>query len=490
VRWLPRTILCTLAALLGACFNPTYPDDLTCSPEGTCPPGQTCNMATQTCRDEAPGPDTLDGGGRVDAEPTGNCPTGFEDPDDDDVCTDIDECARGTDSCHPRASCTNTQGSFTCQCDPGFSGNGVLCSDIDECGAGFDDCDVYATCTNTLGSYACACNTGWTGDGRSCVDIDECVGGACDVHATCTNTPGSYTCACNAGWTGDGWSCVDTDECASGPCDVNATCTNTPGSYACACNGGWTGDGWSCVDIDECASAPCPVGSSCVNTPGGYSCTPPTGGCAHDICVTGDKLDAAACPPCVASICAADSYCCNTSWDSICVGEVSSICGLSCASCPAEPDPIVTIGAPVTSGSTTAAGNHSTPSCSSSSTAPEILHVLTFPGRLDSLSVNTFGSSYDTVLYLRSSCAAGAADLACSDDASGLQSEVILSNVNTATLYLYVDGFSGSVGAYTLNIAGVIGASEPCNPGQVSAGMFTCAVGTCTDPGSGFKCGP
>ena len=39
---------------------------------------------------------------------------------------DIDECM--TDySCHSNASCTNTLGSFTCTCNTGYSGDGMMC---------------------------------------------------------------------------------------------------------------------------------------------------------------------------------------------------------------------------------------------------------------------------------------------------------------------------------------------------------------------------
>ena len=42
-------------------------------------------------------------------------------------CVDIDEC--NTQSpCHASALCTNTLGSFTCACNPGYSGNGVTCN--------------------------------------------------------------------------------------------------------------------------------------------------------------------------------------------------------------------------------------------------------------------------------------------------------------------------------------------------------------------------
>lgn len=42
--------------------------------------------------------------------------------------TDVNECTMGTDNCHPNALCTNTRGSFLCQCRAGFEGDGVICT--------------------------------------------------------------------------------------------------------------------------------------------------------------------------------------------------------------------------------------------------------------------------------------------------------------------------------------------------------------------------
>ena len=42
-----------------------------------------------------------------------------------------------------------------------------LISDINECQLE-NNCHVAATCTNTDGSYTCACNSGFTGDGIEC----------------------------------------------------------------------------------------------------------------------------------------------------------------------------------------------------------------------------------------------------------------------------------------------------------------------------------
>ena len=43
-----------------------------------------------------------------------------------------------------------------------------LNADIDECSGGTDNCAVDATCMDTDGSYTCTCNTGYSGDGITC----------------------------------------------------------------------------------------------------------------------------------------------------------------------------------------------------------------------------------------------------------------------------------------------------------------------------------
>jgi hypothetical protein len=70
------------------------------------------------------------------------------------------------------------------------------------------------------------------------------------------------------------------------------------------------------------------------------------GGCAHDLCTPGDKLDAS-CNSCVHDICDKDPYCCNggylsyystePEWDARCIAEVAAYCGGS--SCAPPPGP-------------------------------------------------------------------------------------------------------------------------------------------------------
>ncbi|WP_437893729.1 FG-GAP-like repeat-containing protein [Sorangium sp. So ce124] len=247
------------------------------------------------------------------------------------TCTDVDECALGTDNCDANAACTNTPGSFTCACNAGYSGDGVTCTDVDECALGTDNCDANAACTNTPGSFTCACDAGYSGDGVTCTDADECALGTdnCGANAACTNTPGSFTCACDAGYSGDGVTCTDVDECAAATanCDVNATCTNTAGSYTCACNLGYSGDGATCAEIDECAPNPCQNDGTCTDGLSSYTCEcAPTyegtnceacqgtladcNGLTSDGCEANVQSDASHCGGCN-SACAAGQICSN-----------------------------------------------------------------------------------------------------------------------------------------------------------------------------------
>ena len=44
----------------------------------------------------------------------------------------------------------------------------ILSSDIDECSADSSPCDENAGCTNSDGSYSCTCKQGFTGEGTVC----------------------------------------------------------------------------------------------------------------------------------------------------------------------------------------------------------------------------------------------------------------------------------------------------------------------------------
>ena len=43
------------------------------------------------------------------------------------VFSDIDECTTAVHNCNAKAACGNTEGTFTCTCNDGYTGDGVNC---------------------------------------------------------------------------------------------------------------------------------------------------------------------------------------------------------------------------------------------------------------------------------------------------------------------------------------------------------------------------
>jgi len=170
------------------------------------------------------------------------------------VCTNLDECALGTDNCADHARCTDSPGGFACACLPGYRGDGLACIEIDECGEALDDCPQNSTCLNTPGAFQCECDPGYGGPDGVCDELDECTLGIdnCAEDARCENVPGSFRCTCLPGFQGDGVRCEDIAECALGldDCDSRAECIERPGRFDCQCPPGDLGDGQVCTNLD------------------------------------------------------------------------------------------------------------------------------------------------------------------------------------------------------------------------------------------------
>ncbi|XP_065179063.1 uncharacterized protein LOC135809606 [Sycon ciliatum] len=95
----------------------------------------------------------------------------------------------------------------TCFCLDGYDSDFFSfgsCSDIDECSASPSPClGGHGTCNNTEGSFNCVCDDGYSLalDRVTCQDVDECIGRdpVCSGDMLCTNTQGSYQCSCQTG---------------------------------------------------------------------------------------------------------------------------------------------------------------------------------------------------------------------------------------------------------------------------------------------------
>ncbi len=148
--------------------------------------------------------------------------------------------------------------------------------------------------------------------------------------------------------------------------------------------------------------------------------------------------------------------------DGVCdPGENCDSCESDCGVCPVplpecvERDLGSTLGN-VATGNTIGAGNDSSGSCGNfiffQSSAPEQGFLWTAP-EAGSYRIDTFGSSYNTVLYVRDAVCQGA-ELACNNDTGGQQSMVTLSLAAGQSIIVFVDGnfFNPREGAFVLNI--------------------------------------
>ncbi|KAK3920598.1 Fibrillin-1 [Frankliniella fusca] len=143
---------------------------------------------------------------------------------------------------------------------PMGEGHGVHGEDLNECDMMPDAC-VGGECINTDGSFRCECPPGYKLDseGKKCVDENECLtqSGICG-NGTCTNVEGSFECSCSEGFApgpmqvGSSDDCRDVDECSTKPgiCR-DGNCVNLQGSYRCDCFEGYrrSADGKSCLDV-------------------------------------------------------------------------------------------------------------------------------------------------------------------------------------------------------------------------------------------------
>lgn len=241
--------------------------------------------------------------------------------------SDVNECEHNP--CGTNSICTDTVGSFTCSCNPDYTGDPRQgCVDIDECTTLDKPCGNHAVCENAIPGYNCICPQGFAGNARvACEQRDVNI--LCSGNFDCTNNAECIEgqCFCRDGFDPQGSICVDVDECrnAEKSCGPFSSCINTPGSFKCECQAGYVGtpprilcktpcedvkcgrhafckaegqeayciceDGWTfnpndiaagCVDIDECDSSQgpngkCGIGAHCINNPGSYSCECPAG---------------------------------------------------------------------------------------------------------------------------------------------------------------------------------------------------------------------
>ncbi|XP_038076023.1 fibrillin-2-like isoform X5 [Patiria miniata] len=182
-----------------------------------------------------------------------DCKEGFR-RQTQNICIDINECSESGRCVN--GECQNVQGSYYCDCNPGFelADDRISCVDINECGLDPNVC-LHGTCQNRVGSYECLCFPGYklSVDSKYCVDINECSSRGICINGECENLGGSYRCVCRDGFreSSQPGQCIDINECEEGqlePCGRMGDCVNTQGSYRCHCPMGYTMGSGGCEE--------------------------------------------------------------------------------------------------------------------------------------------------------------------------------------------------------------------------------------------------
>lgn len=215
----------------------------------------------------------------------------------DAYCEGSETCGNCPGDCGACPGCGDgkCQGDETCNACPDDCGACASCGD-GTCNPG----ETCSSCQADCGPCGGACGDGTCAGGETCascqIDCGPCGGGACS-HDPC-KTGAALSSGC--------------DPCVTDVCSIDPFCCD---------------DSWDETCVEEVEQV---CGKSCGGVGGGN--------CSHDLCATGSALTPN-CDPCVSDICSVDSYCCTTSWDAQCVQEVGTICGQSCGggSCAHDP---------------------------------------------------------------------------------------------------------------------------------------------------------
>uniref|UniRef100_S4R8P8 Multiple EGF-like-domains 8 n=1 Tax=Petromyzon marinus TaxID=7757 RepID=S4R8P8_PETMA len=189
------------------------------------------------------------------------------------ACPDVEECTLRLDNCHANASCVNTPDSFTCQCQRGFQGDGVVhCNKT--C---YNHCQ-HGKCSGPP-DFVCQCDLGWTSTSlQTNASGEECdVNCGCNLHSACSAGVGRCD-ECQEWTTGD-----RCQLCRTG--SYGSAVQRATGCHPCQCNGhGDSARGECDVTSGACYCAGDTEGERCDRCRPGFYGDPRAGGRCYLAC--------------------------------------------------------------------------------------------------------------------------------------------------------------------------------------------------------------
>jgi len=394
-------------------------------------------------------------------------------------CTDgSDNDCNGVSDCFDPV-CSNAP---RCGCEPELAG--------ENCENGLDDdCDGTIDCNDTdcVGRALCGCGPEQCGSGS---DED------CDGRIDCEddNCAGSLECTCRSRSenceNGLDDNCDGTIDCVDPQCRFDPLCLCDASSEVCS-----DGRDNDCDGLVDCGDPDCFSAQDCQN-------------CTTERCASGFDEDCDGKIDCADPSCAFDAACpplreqCNNGRDDDLDGQLDcdddecvnvEICKEKQGNCLTARR-ISPLASAVYTGSTVGQLSHQSGSCGGEAGDDFFRLDLTEP---TSLSLNTRGSLFDTVLYLRhGNCELGA-ELACDDDSGGRRwsSALEFPVLAPGAYFIVVDGLvvderlGPDEGEYTLNVE-VGPVVEVCGDGldNDGNGFADCADDVCADLGPCKNC--
>jgi len=375
----------------------------------------------------------------------------------------VENCFDGDDNdCNGVADCFDPvcEGVPDCGCTPAPGG--------EDCSNGTDDdCDTTVDCNDAecLGTPECGCADSESGlcgngfdddcDGALDCDDPDCVG---DMVCQCMDTIEQ----CQGGVDDD---CDLLIDCADPDCDgiFPCTCDGVPTPEDC---GNGTDD--DCDGAVDCADSDCIIAFECMD-------------CSTELCTGGEDEDCDGQIDCADETCAFDPECaptpeeCNNGIDDD--GDTLTDCDdPDCAAVPFCTDSqgtcltALTIpGTGTYTGDTTGNTNVNEGECGGGAGEAVFRLVLSEPSRV---ILDSIGTSFDSVLYVRVGACAEGQEIGCDDDSGGnFAATLDFTLLYPGVYYIFLDGYTidpfggPNEGPFTLNVEVIENPPEQCGNG-------------------------
>jgi hypothetical protein len=357
----------------------------------------------------------------------------------------MEVCDNGVDdNCNMLVDCNDSQcvNSFICTTDGGRDGGfdasrdtGVdSCTSTEICDNGVDDnCNGEIDCADPACGGATNCSCGAQQENctnnrdDNCNGKVDCIDPSCYADPACNCTgrqPGPEVC--NDHIDND---CNGKVDCQDPACAASPDCSNC---HPEICNDTIDND---CNGLIDCADPACSFSPSC----------PPT----QEVCDNGKDDDHNGLTDCEDPAC-----------------KTNPLCVLNHEFC----NTALAISASGTwTGDTTGFVNRNTGSCGGAAGEAVFQLTLSAPSKVE---IDTIGSQFDSLLYIRSGVCKTGHELACDDDTGGNHNaKITIPILYPGTYYIFVDGFTvdprfgPDEGPYVLNVNLTANPPEVCNNG-------------------------